>query len=877
MKKQSGGPSPNELRLKAELERARSQIQALRKLAPGIAPDPARAAASAKPKKGAESLEQRIAQLEETRERLSKLYFSQLDENQRRAARLQDILRIVSQINASLDLDTLLERLTTTIQTSFGFRIVLMRLREPGEERLRAAAFAGLGDAARATLEAQEVRVDQLRSWLKDDFQVSHSYFISHRDAFSRTLPEGYVPDLGRRAEWEWHPEDVLLVPMCDRTGELIGYFSLDDPIDRLVPAQETIEMLEIFANHAAVAIENARLVQRLEERTRQFEEADRGKQELDELRNQFLSTISHELRTPLTAIQAYVDTLLTTGVEEVPVDRLRHGLIVISEEGQRLSRLIESALDLTRFDARGSLGTREPVDLGEVVDESARLLLHMAEARQVQLKLERPTVDTHVDADPDQMRQLVLHLASNAIKFTPSGGQVMVRVTGEERAVTMQVDDTGIGIPEQALGKIFDRFYQVDSSLVRRYGGTGLGLAICKSIVEGHGGRIDVRSGPGPGSCFTVTLPRRSVSRVTLRPDSRFTAVTRDVLKLAVEMVSEVMDAGVVSLMTPGTEGGLVIEAALGLEARVVRDTRVPVGTGVAGTVARDRRPMCVARPGDVVPGSGRDSYRTGTFLSVPLEHEGNFLGVLNVTDPVSHRPFQIEDCNLLLELCDAIARAWSEALGCESHQDRLAGTAEAMRQVLEHVRIGRHTAPDRVRLAQATALGLQLAAADVALIAFAAAVHDVGMTLVDPEIVRGGGPLAPQERDSMRRHVELGAEVLDRLESLAAVREIVLSHHEWWDGTGYPRRLERDDIPMGARVLAIVDAYESMTRGRAHRAALTRREAVAELVKQRGRQFDPRVVDAFVRVLPRIQAEVAKQVPAPSDDREVMEHGKG
>ena len=601
-------------------------------------------------------------------------------------------------------------------------------------------------------------------------------------------------------------------------------------------------------------------------------EDPERGHREVEELRSRFLSTISHELRTPLTVILAYGETLLETGMEQVGFERLRQGLEVIHEESQRLSRLIDSALDLSNFETRGVLGERQPVDLGAVVEESARVLMHMAEARQVQLKLERAAVDTQVDADPDQMRQLVLHLASNAIKFTPPGGRVAVRVTGEERTVTMQVDDTGIGIPESALGKIFDRFYQVDSSLVRPYGGAGLGLAICKSIVETHGGRIEA-SQLGQGSRFTVTLPRRPASRVTLRPETRFTAVTQDVLKLAVEMVSEVMDAGVVSLMAPADEESLVIEAAIGLENHVVRDTRVPVGVGVSGGVARDRRPVCVARSDDR---PGRSSYRTGTFLSVPLQHEGSFLGVLNVTDPVSSRPFQIEDCNLLLELCDAVAGAWSEALGCESHQDRLAGTADAMRLVLDHVRSGRRTAPDRVRLAQATAQSLKLPGPDVALVAFAAAVHDVGMTLIDPEIVSGGRPLAPQERDLMRQHVELGAEVLDRLETLTAVREIVLSHHEWWDGSGYPRALQGDEIPMGARVLAVVDAYESMTRGRAHRPPLTRPEAVKELVKQRGRQFDPRVVDAFVRVLPRTQ-EAASSMRTRSNDREVMEHGKG
>src|SRR5204862_1053992 len=138
--------------------------------------------------------------------------------------------------------------------------------------------------------------------------------------------------------------------------------------------------------------------------------------------------------------------------------------------------------------------------------------------------------------------RQMALHLGSNAVKFTPPGGSVTFVLTGDGRDVCLEVEDTGIGIPRDALERIFERFYQVDSSLVRRYGGTGLGLAICKSIVDWHGGRIVAESVPDRGSCFTVTLPRRTAPRVVVRPGPRPQAASEDVLRLAIEMVADVM-----------------------------------------------------------------------------------------------------------------------------------------------------------------------------------------------------------------------------------------------------------------------------------------------------------------------------------------------
>ncbi|TMQ72693.1 MAG: GAF domain-containing protein [Candidatus Eisenbacteria bacterium] len=858
MKKRKGAPAPsgNEiLKLKRELDNARRDLKQFKTGIPADAPKAGAAAPG-------HALEQQVAELEETRERLSRLYISQLEENRRRAQKLQHILSVVSEINSDLDPDTLLSRIAETIQQSLGFRIVLLRVREPGGDRLIARAFAGLSQESRAHLEAEVIHLEDFLSWLKDDFKVGHSYFISHKEPFNRILPRGVVADLGRREDWEWHPDDVLLVPLYNRRGELTAYFSVDDPVDRMVPSLDTIELLEIFGNHAVVAIENAKIYHQLEAHTRELEEATRRMKEVNALKSNFLATISHELRTPLTAIRAYVDALLGMPPEGVPADQLSRFLKIINEETQRLARLIESVLDLNRFDSGHQRMRRQPVDLAEIVADTARLLEPVGLVSQVTLKLVVEAADTRVDADRDQMRQLVLHLGGNAIKFTPAGGTTTFRLGADEREVTLRVEDTGIGIPEAALEQIFERFYQVDSSLVRRYGGTGLGLAICKSIVEWHGGRVFATSTPGHGSCFTVVLPRRTSPRVVVRHSPGLRPATEDVLKLAVEMVAEVMDARIVSVMACEPNGELVVQAATGLDERVVQDVRIGTGRGVAGWVVEQRRPVCfsTAMPHHGVAGSGRETYRSNTFLAVPIEGEKGLLGVLNVTDPVSQRMFDAEDCHMLLDLADRIANAWQQAQSLEANHAHVESATGALRRLLLHIARGRRTAPNRVRLARAIARELALTEAEIGVIGFAATVHDVGMTLVGQDTLGRGGALTPEERGRMERHAELGAELIEPIETVGAVREIVLSHHEWWDGTGYPRRLAATDIPIGARVLAVVDAYESMTLGRAHRAPVSCEDARSEIRRLKGRQFDPEVVEAFERALPGLEVQHAE-----------------
>src|SRR5206468_12129798 len=147
------------------------------------------------------------------------------------------------------------------------------------------------------------------------------------------------------------------------------------------------------------------------------------------------------ERRTPLTAIRAYVDTIRAAGIERLSSEQVRQFLAVLDEESLRLSRLIESVLDLSHYDSRPARPQRQTVDLQEVVEETASLLARMAEAGRVDLKVVGEAADTHVDADRDQMRQLVLHLGGNAIKFTPAGGRVVVRLTGDERSLALTVE----------------------------------------------------------------------------------------------------------------------------------------------------------------------------------------------------------------------------------------------------------------------------------------------------------------------------------------------------------------------------------------------------------------------------------------------------
>jgi signal transduction histidine kinase/ActR/RegA family two-component response regulator len=226
-------------------------------------------------------------------------------------------------------------------------------------------------------------------------------------------------------------------------------------------------------------------------------------------LKDEFLATVSHELRTPLTAILGWAQ-LLRRGVPDAQI--AAHALEVIERNGQAQLHLVEDLLDVSRIISGKLLLDVRPVDLSSVIAAALEAARPAAESKGVELRCALDPEAGTVVGDADRLQQIVWNLVNNAVKFTPAGGRVEVRLARASSAVEIGVSDTGIGIEPQFLPHVFDRFRQADAATTRNYGGLGLGLAIVRQLAELHGGEVSVRSeGEGRGTTFTVRLPLSS------------------------------------------------------------------------------------------------------------------------------------------------------------------------------------------------------------------------------------------------------------------------------------------------------------------------------------------------------------------------------
>lgn len=236
-----------------------------------------------------------------------------------------------------------------------------------------------------------------------------------------------------------------------------------------------------------------------------EFNELTGRLQTTEEVRRRFVSDASHELKTPLASIRLLTDSILQTG--DMDPATVKDFVSDIGEEAERLTRISEKLLTLTRMDSAVAVA-EVPVDVKRVVEQVEHMLTPLADEGEVTVETDLQE-DCMVLATEDDLYQIAFNLMENAVKYNLPGGSVTVTLRGAGDLVTLTVEDTGVGIPEEDLGKVFDRFYRVDKARSRAAGGTGLGLSIVRDTVRQHGGAVTVRRRESEGTCFEVAFPR--------------------------------------------------------------------------------------------------------------------------------------------------------------------------------------------------------------------------------------------------------------------------------------------------------------------------------------------------------------------------------
>jgi response regulator RpfG family c-di-GMP phosphodiesterase/signal transduction histidine kinase len=647
-----------------------------------------------------------------------------------------------------------------------------------------------------------------------------------------------------------------------------------------------------------------------LEDTSRQLQETNIKLKSLDELKTQFFANVNHELRTPLTLMLAPLKAILEGRMGKISPG-LRDTLDTMQRNGYRLLKLINNLLDLTKFEEGKMRLKIKTVNLVEFTSSLLATVKPLADQKQIKLYFQHPPHDIEIVVDPDQFEKVVLNLLSNGLKFTPKGGKITLYIEDRNGTVTLIVEDTGIGIPANMLESIFNRFSQVDGSLSRPHEGTGIGLSLVRQIVSLHQGTVRAESELGKGSRFIVemlkgeehfpaevldrrqeehpvVLRRRTtdtqeprvqdivtdshrlqlvdLERVDIEGAGESNTKTHDALILAIDDNPEVLKLMKMLLsdefdleLTTSAEKGLAILKEKSPDL-VLCDVMMPGmdGHAFSRAVKADESLkhvpiiLVTARTGSEMLNegmqAGADDYISKPFDSVELK--ARIRALLRIRRVESE--LAMVNRNLKMRTSDLVDQQRSLFL---STVKSLVSAIDAKDEYTRH----HSTRVTDFTLKMASKMSFS--EKEMGDLELASLLHDVGKIAVPETILNKPGRLTDQEFALIKEHPSRGESILRPVIELKEISRVVRAHHEHYDGTGYPDGLKGREIPLGARIMAVADAYDSITSERPYRKAASHRFAVKEIIRCSGTQFDPEVVEHFLEV-----SNALVQEPAPS-----------
>ena len=742
----------------------------------------------------------------------------------------------------------MLDQIVETLGEQIGADIIIARLAKSGNELFEVSAHYGLSDTTYMQTPRLSVKAKDFENLQRSGKAFDIGFIIEWDDSLEN---EGtFVP-----TEIDWRGSKALVLPVQDQDSLVaflvIGFFP-DDPPPEAVP------FLRFFANRILAFLQKKKTGEKLLDRERSLSLYKEELESVNQLKSNFMSIVSHELRTPLTSIKAYTETLLDN-IETMKRKTIKEFLTVSDEENERLIKLVDNILNYSRMESGNLKVEKISCNLNMLISEVQDGLAKKIEGGNVNVEIRMPKRPVMIDADTELIRQLVLNLMSNAVKFTPSGGKVTVLLEEEASAARIVVQDTGKGIPEDQLEKIFERFHQVDTSNTREHGGSGLGLAICKNIVEWHDGKIWVENVKEAGAKFVVMLPMKDiyVRHAPAIGDIGSRRFEREkYLTLLVELIAEFLQAKKSSIMILDREQQILkVVAAKGLDPEFVENTRLEVGERIAGRVALTGESLHVfdiEEKDDYGRANNSAFYGTHSFVSVPLKKGDEILGVLNVSDHVEGREFTKADRELLESLGMIIVTMLRKLDAYEAISLNFDRLKDAMRSVLDiREAWGSKNLSNLTLLALKVGELLDLDSDSLTALRLGMNMYDLGLMKIPRNIRSKKEKLSREEIARLRAHTNIGYALVSPMGLEERIMKMIRSHHENYDGSGYPDGLVGTEIPIEARIVNVVDSFRALISEGPYRRCYTIDEARKEIIKNAGTKFDPRIIGAFVKSL--------------------------
>ncbi len=631
--------------------------------------------------------------------------------------------------------------------------------------------------------------------------------------------------------------KSFISCPIMSRK-KLLGVFNINDKRDGGPFSEDEFELMKIIANQAAIALENAFLMNQLKHKAIELEEINRKLMEDDVAKTDYLTRVSHELRTPLNSIKGAIYYLLQT--DNLGKDARKDFYTIISQETGTLISIIENLLDFIRLEDETKIVSKTIINIAVLLREIAASKTLQNELKKKNLLLELLVRDDISDIVGDKLKisQFFLNLLEGLSHYLEDGD--VIRIRTEENEFLEIYLDVSRRMPESVLNWLLTakKLFDTDPSE------EAVKLYLARKVAEIHRWNLEFKNSEDACS-LCIKILRNT--------EQKFEASIKASLDMFVEFVSDMLNVDICSIMlSDQITGDLTIKSSQGLSDDVIGRTRVRPGDKIAGWVAIEGKPLFIENV-ENDPKFGKKSikqYTSKSLIALPLKYQDKVVGVLNINNKRNAEELTVTDfriASLISERISYFINKFTSGEYDESDLKRFMNSFESLinaekryhkkQSVLTELIIGildEIDAPEE----------------DKHIAPYISLVYDFGLTLIDDSILMKKS-LSSSETRSLKSHPYNTVFLLDTLEFSDDIKKAILHHHERYDGTGYPDGLKGDAIPLLSRVIAVADSFFAMTMDRPYRKKVSKEKAIEEIMRGAGSLYDPAVASALEKVM--------------------------
>ena len=631
--------------------------------------------------------------------------------------------------------------------------------------------------------------------------------------------------------------KSFISCPIMSRK-KLLGVFNINDKRDGTPFSEDEFELMKIIANQAAIALENAFLMNQLKHKAIEMEEINRKLMEDDVAKTDYLTRVSHELRTPLNSIKGAIYYLLRT--ENLGKDARKDFYTIISQETGTLISVIENLLDFIRLEDETKIVRKTIINIAVLLREISASKTLQNELKKKNLLLELLVKDDISDIVGDKLKisQFFLNLLEGLSHYLENGD--VIRVRTEENEFLEIYLDVSRRMPESVLNWLLTakKLFDTDPSE------EAVKLYLARKVAEIHRWNLE----------FTNSENACSLCIKILRnTEQKFEASIKASLDMFVEFVSDMLNVDICSIMlSDQITGDLTIKSSQGLSDDVIGRTRVRPGDKIAGWVAIEGKPLFIENV-ENDPKFGKKSikqYTSKSLIALPLKYQDKVVGVLNINNKRNAEELTVTDFRIASLISERISYFINKFTSGECDESDLKRFMNSFESLISAEKRYHKKQSVLTELIIGILEEIDAPEEDKRIAPYISLVYDFGLTLIDDSILMKKH-LSSSEARSLKSHPYNTVFLLDTLEFSDDIKKAILHHHERYDGTGYPDGLKGDAIPLLSRVISVADSFFAMTMDRPYRKKVSKEKATEEIMRGAGSLYDPAVASALEKVI--------------------------